>query len=104
MSNDEEEVEGAQDDGTYVLRLYVTGATPRSTRAIQNIRTVCDEHLKGRYQLEVIDVYQQPEVLREQQLLVAPTLVKEFPRPLKRLIGDMSDLERVLVGLDLRAR
>jgi circadian clock protein KaiB len=104
MSNDEEEVEGAQDDGTYVLRLYVTGATPRSTRAIQNIRTVCDEHLKGRYQLEVIDVYQQPEVLREQQLLVAPTLVKEFPRPLKRLIGDMSDLERVLVGLDLRTR
>jgi circadian clock protein KaiB len=104
MSNEEDDAEGASDDGTYVLRLYVTGATPRSTRAIQNIRTVCDEHLKGRYQLEVIDVYQQPEVLREQQLLVAPTLVKEFPRPLKRLIGDMSDLERVLVGLDLRTR
>jgi circadian clock protein KaiB len=93
-----------RDDGTshYVLTLYVTGATPRSTRAINNIRAICDRYLAGRYQLEVVDVYQQPEVLREQQLVVAPTLIKTVPKPLKRLIGDLSDVDKVLVGLDLR--
>jgi circadian clock protein KaiB len=94
------------DDGTsqYVLTLYVTGATPRSTRAINNIRAICDRYLAGRYHLEVVDVYQQPEVLREQQLIVAPTLVKTVPKPLKRLIGDLSDVDKVLVGLNLRRR
>ena len=86
----------------YVLRLYVTGATPRSTQAIQNIRKICDEHLEGRYQLEVIDIYQDPVLAKGEQIIAAPTLVKALPLPLRRFIGDMSRTERILVGLDLR--
>jgi circadian clock protein KaiB len=88
----------------YVLRLYVTGLTPRSTQAIASLRAVCEEHLAGRYDLEVIDLYQQPELARGQQLIAAPTLVKELPPPVRRLIGDLSDEQRVLVGLDLWKR
>jgi circadian clock protein KaiB len=88
----------------YVLRLYVTGLTPRSTQAIASLRAVCEEHLAGRYDLEVIDLYQQPERARGQQLIAAPTLVKELPPPVRRLIGDLSDEQRVLVGLDLCKR
>jgi circadian clock protein KaiB len=88
----------------YVLRLYVTGLTPRSTQAIASLRAVCEEHLAGRYDLEVIDLYQQPELARGQQLIAAPTLVKELPPPVRRLIGDLSDEQRVLVGLDLCKR
>jgi circadian clock protein KaiB len=87
-----------------VLRLYVTGLTPRSTQAIAVLRAVCEEHLAGRYDLEVIDLYQQPELARGQQLIAAPTLVKELPLPVRRLIGDLSDEQRVLVGLDLCKR
>jgi circadian clock protein KaiB len=85
----------------YVLRLYVAGMSPRSVRAIENIRKICEESLKGRYELEVIDVYQQPEYAKKEQLLAAPTLIKKLPLPLKRLIGDMSNKERILIGLDL---
>ncbi len=85
----------------HVLRLYVTGMTPRSTQAISNIKRICEEHLKGRYELEVIDIYQQPEKAREGELIAAPTLVKKLPPPLRKLIGDMSDTERVLVGLNI---
>lgn len=88
----------------YVLRLYVTGLTPRSTQAIASLHTVCEEHLAGRYDLEVIDLYQQPELARGQQLIAVPTLVKELPPPVRRLIGDLSDEQRVLVGLDLCKR
>jgi circadian clock protein KaiB len=88
----------------YVLRLYVTGLTPHSTQAIASLRTVCEEHLAGRYDLEVIDLYQQPELARGQQLIAAPTLVKELPPPVRRLIGDLSNEQRVLVGLDLFKR
>ncbi len=88
----------------YILRLYVTGMTPRSRTAIENIRQICEEHLKGCYDLEVIDIYQQPERAREAQILAAPTLIKQLPLPLRKLIGDMSDKERVLVGLDLRMK
>jgi circadian clock protein KaiB len=89
------------DAGRYVLKLYVTGKTPRSTRAVENLRTICDEHLKGRYDLEVIDIYQQPALLAGEQIIAAPTLVKKLPLPVRRLVGDMSNRRRVLVGLDL---
>lgn len=85
----------------YVLRLYVTGLTPRSTRAIENVRTICETHLHGRYELEVVDIYQEPRAASTEQILAAPTLIKKLPLPLRRVIGDMSDRERVLVGLDL---
>ena len=89
---------------TYVLRLYVTGVTPNSVRALANIKRICEEHLQGRYQLEVIDLYQQPELAATRQIIAAPTLIKELPLPLRRVIGDMSNSDRVLVGLDLRRK
>ena len=88
----------------YILKLYVAGMTARSTRAVENVRTFCEKHLEGRYDLQVIDVYQQPELARTEQLIAAPTLIKKLPAPLRRLIGDMSNEERILVGLDLIAR
>ena len=91
-------------DQRYVLRLFVTGMTPRSTEAVAAIKTICEEHLKGRYDLEVIDIYQHPELAKDAQILAAPTLVKQLPEPLRRLIGNLADTERVLMGLDLRPR
>ena len=85
----------------YKLRLFITGSTPRSTRALENMRRICDETLDGRYELQVIDVYQDPEATREYQIIATPTLVKVLPEPLRRIIGDLSDRERVLAGLDL---
>jgi|SRR6476661_1475923 circadian clock protein KaiB len=93
---------GPQDK--YVLRLYVTGMTPRSQQAIAAIKTICEKHLKGRYDLEVIDIYQNPILAKDQQIVAVPTLVKQLPSPLRRLIGNLSDEERVLVGLDLRPK
>jgi circadian clock protein KaiB len=86
----------------YVLRLYVTGATPRSTRAISNIRKICEEHLDGRYNLEVVDLSQHPSLAEGEQIIAAPTLIKRLPLPLRRFIGDMSQTDRILLGLDLR--
>ncbi len=88
----------------YVLRLYVTGITPRSARAIQNIRAICEERLQGRYKLEVIDIYQQPEQVKSDQIIVAPTLVKALPLPVRKLIGDMSQTDRVLLVLDMNRK
>jgi len=88
----------------YVLRLYVTGLTPRSRAAIENIKRISEEHLKGRYDLEVIDIYQQPTLARDEQIVAAPTLIKKLPLPLRKLIGDMSNTERILLGLDLRIK
>lgn len=88
----------------YLLRLYVTGTTPRSARAIQHIRAICEEKLHGRYDLEVIDIYQHPEQAKPEQVVVTPTLVKKLPLPVRRLIGDLSDAERVLAGLDIVPR
>ena len=85
----------------YILRLYVAGMTSRSCRAVQNVRTFCEKHLGGRYDLQIIDVYQQPALARAEQLKAAPTLIKKLPLPLRRLIGDMSNEDRILVGLDL---
>jgi circadian clock protein KaiB len=88
----------------YVLRLYVTGMTPRSARAIANIKEVCEEHLKGRYDLQVIDIYQRPVLSKGEQIIALPTLIKKLPPPLRRFIGDLSDRERVLIGLDLKPK
>lgn len=85
----------------YIMRLYVTGATPRSTAAITNLRKLCDEHLPGRYELNVIDVYQQPKLAREVQIIAAPTLIKSFPLPLRRCIGDMSNTQSLLTVLKI---
>lgn len=88
----------------YVLRLYVTGMTARSIEAVEAIRSICEEHLQGRYELEVIDIYQHPALARDEQIIAAPTLIKKLPHPLRRLIGNLSDQERVLLGLDLRPK
>jgi circadian clock protein KaiB len=88
----------------YVLRLYVAGLTPRSQMAIKNIKKICEEHLKGRYDLEVIDVYQKPVLAKGEQIIAAPTLIRKLPLPLRRFIGDLSDSERILLGLDLRPK
>lgn len=91
----------SQDQAKYILQLYVTGITPKSSRAIANILKICEENLAGRYELEVIDIYQQP---KGEQIVVAPMLIKKLPLPLRRLIGDMSDTERFLVGTDLKLK
>jgi circadian clock protein KaiB len=88
----------------YRLRLYVTGATSRSTRAIENLKTLCEQHLAEDYELEIVDIYQKPELAKQVQLIAAPTLVKEFPLPLRRFIGDMSNTEHLLAGLEIVAK
>jgi circadian clock protein KaiB len=92
------------DETRYVLRLYVAGMTPRSSRAIENIRRISEEELKGRYELEIIDIYQQPQLAEDEQIIAAPTLIRKLPLPLRKIIGDLSDKERVIVGLDLRPK
>ncbi len=92
----------APDTTRYLLRLYVAGMTPRSERAIANIKAICEEHLKGRYDLRVVDVYQHPALAAGEQIIALPTLIKKLPPPLRRIIGDLSNRERVLIGLDLR--
>jgi circadian clock protein KaiB len=84
------------------LQLYVSGATPRSTQAIANIKAIGEAHLQGRYDLEVIDAYQQAELLRDQQIVVLPTLIKHLPLPMRRMVGDLSDTERVLLSLGIK--
>ncbi len=88
----------------YLLKLYVTGMTPRSQRAIENIKAICEEHLDGRYALEIIDIYQHPGLAEGEQIVAAPTLIKYLPEPLRRIVGDLSHTDRVLLGLDLRER
>ena len=85
----------------YVLRLYVTGMTPRSTEALATIKTLCEEHLPGRYDLQVIDLYQQPALAQEAQIVAVPTLIKKFPNPFRRFIGNLATPERVLEALGL---
>ena len=92
------------DNVPYTLRLFVTGTTPKSIKAISNIKKICEEHLKGRYDLEVVDLYLQPDLAKGEQIIAAPTLIKKLPLPLRRIIGDLSGTERVLVGLDLKGK
>ncbi len=88
----------------YVLQLYVTGMTPRSTQAIANAKKICETHLQGQYDLSVIDVYQQPQLAKDAQIVAVPTLVKKLPLPLRRIIGDLSDRDQVLLGLNLKPK
>jgi circadian clock protein KaiB len=90
---------GAQ---AYQLRLYVAGQTPKSVMALRNLKQICEEHLNGRYEIEMIDLLQNPQLARGDQILAVPTLVRRLPEPIKKIIGDLSNTERVLVGLDLR--
>ncbi len=99
-----EKIKKAEKNKYYVLRLYVTGATPRSSRAIQNLKKLCAEHLQGRYDLQIIDIYQQPVLAQGEQIAAAPTLVKKLPLPLRKFIGDLSNTERILLGLDLKEK
>ena len=105
MKNEDAQHEGEKNgtwDEQYVLRLYVSGATPQSTLAIVNVKKTCDNHLHGRYGLEVIDIYQEPALAKRDQVIAVPTLIKLSPHPLRRLIGDMSNTDRVLDGLGVR--
>jgi circadian clock protein KaiB len=90
--------------GFYDLRLYIAGQTTRSLVAIANLKRICDEHLEGRYRIEVIDLLEHPQLARGDQILALPTLVRKLPEPIRKLVGDLSDTERALVGLDLRPR
>jgi circadian clock protein KaiB len=100
----EKALSGGGKEERYVLRLYITGMTARSAQAVATIKSICEEHLEGRYDLEVIDIYQHPQLAADEQIVAAPTLVKHLPEPLRRFIGDLSNEERVLLGLDLRRR
>jgi circadian clock protein KaiB len=93
---------GVVEKGHYILRLYVTGQTPRSLRSVENLQRLCEKYLTGRFSLEVIDIYQQPALAAEGQIIAAPTLIKTMPLPLRRLVGDFSDANRVVLGLDLK--
>ena len=89
---------------TYSLRLYVAGQTPKSVLAFANLKQICEEHLRERYEIEIIDLLENPQLARGDQILAVPTLVRRLPEPIKKIIGDLSNTERVLVGLDLRVR
>jgi len=89
---------------TYILKLYIAGMTPLSQRSIANAKRICEEHLPGRYKLEVIDISQQAQLAKESQISAVPTLIREFPLPLRRVVGDLSDTQHVLLGLDLKRR
>ncbi len=92
------------DKQKYVLRLYVAGITTQSKQAIENIIRICDENLKGRYDLQIIDIYQQPSLAAGEQIIAAPTLIKKLPLPLRKFIGNMANKEKILFGLDLRSK
>ncbi len=99
----EKAIRGARSQ-RYLLRLYVAGINPRSSAAIRSINEICEKHLRDRYDLEIIDIYKQPTLAKGEQIIAAPTLIKKLPIPLRRFIGDLSDQERILVGLDLRPK
>lgn len=87
----------------YLIKLYVTGRTPRAQQAIRNLEMICEQELGGRYELVVIDVLERPQLAEDEKILATPTVVKELPAPIRRIIGDLSDIDRVLLGLDLRS-
>lgn len=94
----------SQPESEWELRLYVAGQTSRSLAALHNLRSICEEHLKGKYRIEVVDLLVNPQLAREDEILALPTLVRKVPKPLRKIIGDLSNTERVLVGLQLRPR
>jgi circadian clock protein KaiB len=94
---------GKPDSEIYILRLYVAGLTPKSVAAFANLKKICEEHLSGAYEIEVIDLLENPQLARGDQILAIPTLVRKLPKPMRKIIGDLSNTERVLVGLDLKS-
>src|ERR1044072_3123206 len=96
--------ESALKRAKYILRLYVTGSTGRSLKAVYNLRKICEEHLPDDYELEVIDIYKDPEAAREAQIVAAPTLVRRLPLPIRKVVGDLSNTQKILVGLDIYKR
>lgn len=92
------------DSKQYNLRLYIAGQTPKSIAALANLHRICDEHMKGQYEVEVIDLMESPHLAQKDQIVAIPTLIRQLPEPLKRIIGDLSNTERVLIGLDLQPR
>jgi circadian clock protein KaiB len=104
VSGEEEDQAGAESECQYELRLYVAGQTPRSMEAFSNLKKICEEHLKARYAIEVIDLLENPRLAKGDQILAIPTLVRKLPEPVRKMIGTLADTERVLVGLDLRPR
>lgn len=94
----------SDDDSSWILRLYVAGQTPKSVAAMRNLKRFCEEHLEDRYRIEVIDLVETPQLAAEDQILAIPTLVRRIPKPLRKIIGDLSETERVLVGFDLKPR
>lgn len=98
----EYETQADQDMQSFLLQLYVTGSTPQSLRAIKNIKSICENKLKGRYSLEVINLYENPAIAKMEQIIAAPTLIKRLPLPLRRIIGDLSNLDKVLVGMGIQ--
>ena len=99
-----ERAAAAKQEPAYVLRLFVSGATPQSTRALVNIKEICEEHLRGRYELEVVDVFVKTADARAEDIVAVPTLLKKLPTPLRRLVGDLSNRERVLIGLNIKPK
>jgi circadian clock protein KaiB len=97
----EDALKGSRKRAKYIFRLYVTGSSTRSLRAVYNLRKLCDEYLKDDYDLEVIDIYKNPDAARAEQIIAAPTLVKQLPQPLRHFIGDLSNTKKLLVGLDI---
>jgi len=103
MTNTENnEIEPVTDENKWMLRLYVAGQTPKAITAYANLKKICEEHLQGSYQIEVIDLLVNPTLAKDDQILALPTLVRKLPEPIKKIIGDLSNTERVLVGLDVR--
>lgn len=100
----EPEVEQEDNEGRYRLRLYVAGQTTKSLTAMKNLKRFCEEHLAGRYEIEVVDLMKNPQLAAGDQILAIPTLVRRLPSPLKRIIGDLSNTEKILVGLDIRPK
>jgi circadian clock protein KaiB len=94
----------SSENEAYRLRLYVAGQTPKSVLAFTNLKQICEEHLRGRYEIEIVDLLENPQLASGDQILALPTLVRRLPEPIKKIIGDLSNTERVLVGLDLRVR
>jgi circadian clock protein KaiB len=103
-SRDGATARAASDAPIYELRLYIAGTTPKSVLALANLKQICETHLQGRYEIEVIDLVENPQLAEGDQILAIPTLVRRLPEPIKKIIGDLSNAERVLVGLDLRLR
>ncbi len=98
----EEALETSKEDGKYILRLFIAGLNPKSKMAIENLQKICDDELEGKCELEIVDIYQQPIYAKEGKIVAAPTLIKELPLPIRRFVGDLSDKEKLLLGLDLR--